>query len=264
MNRLVWWVAATIAMTFPLAAAAADIPACAGPEEIGGTVIVRIEPNGAFITDDGLAIRMEGIRLPSARADHAPGTYTDQAYGMALKLARGRSVTLTAIEPKQDRYDRLRAQIFAASTDSVTWVQKRLLELGLARVSISPDRTECAAELYSAEAEARAAHRGLWAAPAYAVRTPDTLGNDAGTFQVVEGTVQTVAFTSGRVYLNFGGDWHTDLTVTISPDDLKNFDAMGVDPHGYQGKTVRVRGLVEQHNGPSIEAANPQSIEVVN
>ena len=245
-------------------AMAEEIPSCAGATEISGTLITRIEPNGVFITNDGLAIKMEGIRLPSAKADHAPGTYTDQAYGMALQLTRGRSVTLTAIEPKQDRYDRVRAQVFAATTDNLTWVQKRLLELGLARVSISPDRTECAAELYAAEAEARDAHRGLWAAAAYAIRTPDTVHGDVGTFQVVQGTVQTVAFTGGRFYLNFGGDWHTDLTVTISPDDLKNFDMMGVDPHGYQGKTIRVRGLVQQQNGPSIQAPNPQSIEVVN
>jgi len=263
MGKVVRWVVMLAAM-FPFAAMADEIPACAGPVEIPGTVVTRIEPNGVFITVDGLAIRMEGIRLPSAKQDRAPGVYTDQAYGMALQMTRGKSVTLTAIEPKQDRYDRVRAQIFAASADGQMWVQKHLLELGLARVAIAPDRAECASELYAAESDARLARRGLWAAPAYAVRAPDGLGGDIGTFQVVEGTVQTVTITGGRAYLNFGDDWHANLTAVISADDLKNFDAAGVDPHGYQGKTVRIRGYVQQQNGPVIALANPLGVEVVN
>jgi endonuclease YncB( thermonuclease family) len=246
------------------AAYADATPLCAGPTEITGTIITRIEPNGALITSDGLAIRMEGIRLPSAKADRAPGLYTDQAFATARQLTRAASVTLTAVPPKQDRYDRVRAQVFAASPGDTIWLQKRLLELGLARVSISPDRTECASELYTAEAAARAGRRGIWASSAYMIRSSDTVRADVGTFQVVEGTVQTATISGGWAYLNFGADRRTDLTAAISPDDLKNFDAMGVDPRAYAGKTVRIRGIVQQMNGPSIEIANPQSVEVVN
>jgi micrococcal nuclease len=135
--------------------------------------------------------------------------------------------------------------------------------LGLARVSISPDRMECAVELYSAEASARAERRGIWASSAYAIRSPDSVRTDIGTFQVVEGVVQTATIGGGRAYLDFGADPRSDLTAIISSDDLKNFDAIGVDPRAYAGKTIRVRGLVQQLNGPSIEVANPQSVEVV-
>jgi len=249
---------------FPAAALGDEIPACAGPVEIQGTIVARIEQNGVLISNDGIAIKIEGIRLPSARADHAPGTYTDQAYGMAQQLSRGRSVTLTAIEPKQDRYDRVRAQVFASGTDNRTWLQKRLLELGLARVAIAPDRVECADELYGFEVEARAARKGLWSAPAYAIRSPESLKGDTGTFQIVEGRVLSVVMNNGRALLNFGQDWHNSLTAVISHDDLLNFDKSGVDPHGYEGKTIRVRGIVQQQNGPTIAIANPQSIEVVN
>lgn len=264
MNRLAFAFPALMLAWAPCAAVADAIPDCAGPVEISGTIVTRIEPNAALITGDGLAIRMEGIRMPSAKADHAPGLYTDQAYMVVRQLTRAAAVTLTAVPPKQDRYDRVRAQVFAASPTETIWVQKRLLELGLARVSIAPDRTECSAELYAAEADARAARRGIWASSAYAIRTPDGLRGDIGTFQVVEGVVQNATISGGRAYLNFGADWKTDLTATISPDDMKNFDAMGVDPRAYAGKTVRVRGMVQQLNGPNIEVANPQSVEVVN
>lgn len=264
MNR---WTLALLAAAgvFGARAAYADATtACAGPAEITGTIVTRVEPNGVLITSDGLAIRMEGIRLPSAKADRAPGLYTDQALATARQLTRAASVTLTAVPPKQDRYDRVRAQIFAASPSQTIWLQKRLLELGLARVSISPDRTECASELFAAEATARAGRRGIWASSAYTVRSPESVRGDIGTFQVVEGIVQKASISGGRAYLNFGADRRTDLTATISSDDLKNFDAIGVDPRAYAGKTVRIRGLVQQVNGPNIEIANPQSVEVVN
>jgi micrococcal nuclease len=131
------------------------------------------------------------------------------------------------------------------------------------RVSLAPDRHECASELYAAEAAARAAKNGLWSFPAYAMRTPDTLAHDTGTFQVVEGKVLRADMKDGRAYLDFGPDWHTDFTVVVSPDDMKNFEAAGVDPRTYEGKTVRVRGWVQQLDGPEIEVAMPEAIEVV-
>jgi endonuclease YncB( thermonuclease family) len=264
MNRLFYVLPIGMLAFGPSAVKADAIPACAGATEISGTIVTRIEPNGVLITGDGLAIRLEGIRLPSARADRAPGLYTDQAYGTIRELTRAASVTLTALPPKQDRYDRVRAQVFAASPRDTIWLQKRLLEMGLARVAIAPDRTECYSELYAAEAAARAARRGIWASSAYVIRTPENVAADVGTFQVVEGKVQTARISGGRAYLNFGSDWRSDLTATISPDDIKTFDTMGIDPRGYEGKTIRVRGLVQQLNGPNIEVANPQSIEVIN
>ena len=132
-----------------------------------------------------------------------------------------------------------------------------------ARVEIAPDRSECAAELYAAESDARAANAGLWAAPAYRVRAPEGLSGDTGTFQIVQGRVLTADVKDGRAYLDFGADYKTDFTVTISPDDMATFRAMGVDPRDYAGKTIRVRGIIQQFNGPEIEVANPKQVEVL-
>ena len=52
------------------------------------------------------------------------------------------------------------------------WLQIALLEQGLARVAISPDRKECAPDLYEAEGPRRAKRAGLWAIAAYRVRSP--------------------------------------------------------------------------------------------
>ena len=236
---------------------AAALPSCAGAVEISGAQLLRVEKNGSVILTDGRAIYLEGIRLPGA--DRAPPPFADKALGTLTSLLSKGPLTLTAVPPKEDRYDRVRGQLFAGGA----WVQSALLAAGLARVSIAPDRTECASELFAAEAQGRSAHAGLWSLPAYAIRTPQTLGHDIGTFQIVQGKVLNAGLKNGRAYLNFGADWHTDFTVMVAPEDMANFRRIGVDPRSYAGQTIRVRGLVQYLNGPEIEVANPQAIEVI-
>jgi micrococcal nuclease len=238
----------------------AEAPACAGEVEIGDAHITRIEHNGMLILTDGRALKLEGLRIPAATKDRAPSPIADAAFAELNSLAKGQVVNAHAIWPKEDRYDRVRAQVFAPDG---TWLQTDLLSKGLARVELSPDRGECYRELYDAEIAARAAHIGMWSDAAYAVRTADNVAADIGTFQIVMGTVLNAATKDGRVYLNFGADWKTDFTVTISPDDMKTFRAMGVDPLGYQGKLIRVRGMVQSLNGPEIEIGNPKQIELL-
>ena len=243
------------------AASAAPVPDCAGPLEITTAHIVRVEPtNDALVLRDGRAVHLEGIRFPHAGQDRAPAIAASEAYDAINTMVRGHTIDVTAVPPKEDRYDRVRGQVFG---DDDEWVQTALLNRGLVRVDIAPDRTECAAELYAAEGAARAAGLGLWALPAYRIRTPDTLDGDTGAFEIVEGRVLTAEVREGRAYLDFGADWKTDFTVTIAPEDLANFRNAGVDPALYAGRTIRVRGIVQQFNGPEIEIANPRQIEVL-
>lgn len=240
--------------------ALADAPVCAGEVEIAKAPIVRVERGGVLVLKDGRAVHLEGILLPNAALDRAPPALADRAFDELITLAKGKSLVLHAVWPKEDRYDRVRSQVFS---ETGTWLQIELLRQGLARVDLAPDRGECNAELYAAEAEARAQHLGLWALPAYAIRSAENVGADAGTFQLVFGKVLDVAVKDGRAFLNFGPDWKTDFTVTISPDDMKTFRRMGVNPLEYQGRLVRVRGIVEQLNGPEIEVGNPKQIELL-
>ena len=238
------------------------LPACAPPVEVHDLAISRVEQNGVLVATDGRAVTIEGVRLPGGATDHAPQSFANQALSELSGLAAGHLVTAAAQPPKEDRYGRLRAQAFETDGTPV-WIQTALLERGLARVSMMPDRRECGKELYAAEAQARTRRAGIWASPAYAIRHADNVPYaDLGTFQIVEGTVESAAAKS-RGYLNFGSDWKNDFTATIAPDDMKTFRAAGVDLQSYAGKTIRVRGIVEWHNGPEIEIASPDDIEIV-
>lgn len=251
-------VAAVLAAAIPLPSQAAT--GCAGSVEIGDAHIMRVEHNGVLVMNDGRALHLEGIRLPNAAQDHAPQAITDKAFAELENLAHGRELNAYTVYPKEDRYDRVRAQIF---TQDGIWVQTELLKKGLARVDIAPDRGECYRDLYAAEAEARKAGLGLWADPAYAFRSPDAVATDAGTFQVVVGRVISTAAVDGKIYLNFGQDWRHDFTVMVSADDVKTFKNMGVDPLNYEGKLIRVRGLVQSLSGPAIAVGNPKQIELL-
>jgi endonuclease YncB( thermonuclease family) len=230
---------------------AAIIPDCAGEVEIGHATVIRIERNGALILSDGRAVLLEGIRLP---LEHG-GALADQALAQLRSLAMAGPLTLTATRPKEDRYDRVRVQAFGTG-----WLQMEMLKRGLARVQIAPDRNECAPDFYETEAVARTAHAGLWASPAYAVRAPETLRADIGTFQIAEGRISGVSRRDGRLFLNFG----LGFAAMVGPDDVKKFRDLDPPVEEWTGQLVRLRGTVEDNKGrPEIELSNPAQIEIL-
>ena len=258
------WLATALALTMLAETDSAwALPSCAGPIEVRDIKVARVEKNGDLVLEDGRAVRPEGLILPAGARDHAPAYLAEQAVATINDFAAGRRVTLSAFYPKEDRYGRLRAQVFFANASDEPWLQIALLRRGFARVAMSPDRHECADELYGAEKEARAKRFGIWATDFYAVRAPDNLDDATGTFQIVEGRAVSAAVKDGRGYIDFGDDWRRDFKVTISPEDMKRFRDAGVDPRTYAGLALRVRGFVERLGGPEIEIASPADIEVV-
>ena len=134
---------------------------------------------------------------------------------------------------------------------------------GFARVSAEGD--ECATELLAREQSARNGKLGLWGQGYYAVLAAENLDElvaGRGHFTVVEGRVLTVRESGGTIYMNFGRRWSEALTVTILKRNERNFVAGGVDPRKLANLRVRVRGFVEERNGPRIEATRPEQIEI--
>jgi micrococcal nuclease len=234
------------------------IPDCAGATEIARARVVRVEKNGALVLADGRAVLLEGIRLP--QADNSPRFLVDQAMAELTHMALAGPITFTATPPKEDRYDRIRAQGFGRQ-----WLQMALLEQGLARVAISPDRNECAPDLYEAEARARAKHAGLWALAGTQPKAPQEMTAKAaptGSFQLVDGWVITVGFGSGRVFIDFGSNGRRSFTAIVAPEDRRVFRDYDFDT--LIAHHIRIRGTVQDYRGrPQIALSNPQQIEVL-
>ena len=276
---------AILAAMCPIAAAsAATIPDCAGDVTIARAHVVRVERNGVLVLSDGRAVSLEGIRLPE------DDSRRDAALALLRDMTVGQSVTFTAMPPKEDRYDRIRAQGFSGRA----WLQQALLEKGLARVAIAPDRNECAPDLYEAESRARGRHAGLWASSANEPRQAETMRaprrDEAaspsrraeapaappraeaasapppvpeGSFQLVEGWVTRVTIAGGRTFIDFGSNGRQNFSAIVQPDDRHAFN--GFDLEGLEAHKIRIRGIVQVYRGrPEIMLSNPAQIEVLN
>lgn len=216
-----------------------------------------------LILADGREAVLANIEVP--KPDEGHGRYAQEARGLAAELLRS-GARIAYGKTREDRYGRL--MVFPLLADEQT-AQARLIEAGLARVMGAPDNRTCIEEFLGLEAEARAARRGLWRDPSFAVIAATDLTRlhrAEGDFAIVEGVVADAASIRGRLYVNFGEDHRADFTVTVAPAAAKLFSA-GVwasipgNPTMLVGRTMRVRGFVGNFNGPEIAVRYPEQIE---
>ncbi len=246
-----------VLLWLPCARAEAPLPGLTrGPE----ARVAQIAYAASFDLDDGSRVRLVGIRAP--KPDAPPFAGQGEPLGAEAKafveaFAAGRALTLYFDANPQDRYGRRLAH---AVRDDGVWLQRALIEAGLARVYSLPDNRRGIKDLLAAEDAARRAGRGLWALPEFRVRGAEEA--EPGGFALVEGVVRAQSSGDGPTYLNFGRTWKSDFTVRIAPGDRKRFAAGGRVPD-YRGKRVRVRGWVFEKDGPMIDATHPEQIEVL-
>lgn len=241
------------ALALALAAGAAQARAC--DVAIAEQVTVRsIAADGMLDLADGRRARLATIQVPPANMPFA-----EEVRAKFAKRIEGKSVDIGYADHGTDRHGDLLAYVF----DGGAWLQARLVADGFVRVASRTDTSRCAAALLKLEAEARAAKRGLWADPVYRVRDPNELTADIGTFQLVEGKVLAVKKTRDRTYLNFGPDYRSDFTVTISARDAKRLAKENIDPAAWSGKTIRIRGWLTLLNGPEIELTHKEQVELL-
>lgn len=233
------------------------------PETVASATARGIVDGDTLVLDTGAEVRLVGIqapKLPLGRRNFKAWPLAEEAKAALGALALGRRLRLDYDRTPIDRHGRLLAQLY---DEDGRWIQGELLRRGMARVYTFADNRRDAAKLLAAEAVARAARRGIWGHPFYRVISEAESGRHIDTFQLVEGRVLNTAVVRGRGYLNFGRDWRTDFTVTISPRNMRLFRRARMPPDAFKGKRVRVRGWLNKRNGPMISASHPEQIEVL-
>jgi hypothetical protein len=201
---------------------------------------------------DGRELRLAAIEV------------TGNSRDLLQHLVDGHSIRLERLGNAPDRYGRLVAFVYAENAEQS--VQQAMVAQGQARVSGRIGNKACADMLLGAEKTARKARRGIWADPNFAPLRPENvtrIGAARGQFALVEGKVLSVRESGATIYLNFGRRWTKDFTVTILKRHRREFAAAGIDPKQLEGRPIRVRGRIEQRNGPVIEANAPEQIELV-
>lgn len=229
--------------------------------------VVAVTDGDTVILDSGDKVRLIGLqapKLPLGRPDFEAWPLADEAKSYLEELSLGEQVSVRFGGAEQDRHGRVLGHMFIG--DDEVWAQQEMLRAGLARVYSFADNRSCLEELYRTEAVARAERAGIWADPYYVIGQadrPDTVMALEGEYALIEGRVLNADLSGSRVYLNFGRDWDTDFTAVIERSALRMFEADGADPLALADALVRVRGWVEDWNGPRIEITHPEQIEVL-
>jgi len=232
----------------------------------------------SFALEDGREIRLAGIEVPLPPAPGESGPRADaglRARAALENLIAGREVELHETGTA-DRYARTIAQAYVRTEDSgsARSVAHHLLAAGFARVAtqvggqageqVGQNRL-CTSEMLAQERIARESKLGLWREPYYAIRGAESfaeLSAERGHFTVVEGKVLSVRESGGTIYMNFGRRWSQALTVTILKRNERMFAAAGLEPRTLENRRVRVRGWMDDRNGPRIDASRPEQIEI--
>src|SRR4051794_11082040 len=226
-------------------------------ELLGVGKVIRVVDGRSVVLEDGREVRLSGIEAPQVSAAEGRSSAAGKAALETILL--GQLVELHGLQGVTDRYGRTAA--FLVRRDGAIDVAGDLLARGHARVAAQIGDAGCAAELHSRELAARTSKLGLWSEPYYDVieahNAPQLLAA-RGRFSLVEGKVLSVRESGGTIYLNFGRRWSEALTVTISKRHERIFSGAGLSPKRLESRTVRIRGWIEERNGPRIEASRPE------
>jgi endonuclease YncB( thermonuclease family) len=238
--------------------------------EMAGTgKVANILDGRTLVLDDGREVRLAAVEAPSLPG---PGETSAQALTAAAvaksalaALLAGETVELRQPTPATDRYGRILAHVYFTRDGIERSATLEMLAQGYARVSAHVGNAACAAELLSRERAARTAKLGLWASLYYGIVQAESgaeLLAGRGRFTVVEGKVLSVRESGGTIYMNFGRRWSDAPTVTILKRHERIFAQAGLPPKSLQNRRLRVRGWVDERNGPRIEASHPEQIEI--
>lgn len=131
-------------------------PSLRDSEPVHNARIERVYSGHLIKSEKGQKIVYTGIRAP-----YENERYFEEAKARNAQLVGGRKIRLRFDEKRWDRKDRLCAYVFAKGQ----MVNETLVREGLAYVRLTPWTTRFADRLLEAQADARAAKKGIWKRP---------------------------------------------------------------------------------------------------
>lgn len=246
----------------------AAVPACEGLRDGPLGTVTEIVDGDTLLLDTGRVVRLIGIQAPKlalGREGLSDWPKGNEARAALIALTLKKPVLLRYGGEETDRHGRTLAQVYVTG-DKPVWVQAGMLEAGMARVYSFADNQACLPELFAAETKARLGSLGIWADSYYRVRRaerPAELAELSGHYELVEGRVLKAERLGGQVFLNFGRYFKEDFTAVIDARALRLFADAKSDPLQLGGALVRVRGWIDDRDGPRVAVTHPGQIEVL-
>lgn len=170
-------------------------------------------------------------------------------------------LSLHPANEKPDRYGRIAVHAFRNGT----WVQGDVLHHGHGLAFGHVERPACLHALLEAENRHRAKHVGYWQKKGLELNADDmkALSGKTGHFVLIRGKVRSVGDRKRRLYLNFGENWAHDFTVSVSKSGADGFGGSLERLKGMRGKTVLVRGTLEERQGPLVRIVDDIQIQII-
>jgi micrococcal nuclease len=228
-------------------------------------VVARVEPAGTLVLDDGSEVVLVGALLPvslNTQTDgDTPWPPAESSRKSLEALVGGKAVDLAFAGRRLDRYGRQLAHVFVGQGVSQVWVQRELIETGVARAYGLPDNQTCIDELLVHEQNARMAHRGHWGTGIFADRSADhprELTSFRDSFQTVEGRVDRLDRIRGHRLLQLGPD-RSDFSVELTAKQSRSRSSLRAED--LVGKRIRVHGWIEGWRSPRMVIDDLRLIE---
>ena len=232
------------------------------PENVPVKVQAVVDPL-TFLGSNGTIYRLAGLDVPGLESGGSD--FVTQATKRTTELLKDQELKLYVTKDQTTgRTNRMNQSLVQAERrkDNI-WIAGQLVADGMARVRTTPSNPEMARDLLALETAARTEKTGLWADPQYAVQTPDSITAKANSFAIVEGRIFGVATRNNETFLNFTNDWRKDFTIGATADVRRQFAKAGINLAALAHKNVRVRGFIEDRNGPFISLDHPAQIEII-
>lgn len=252
----------------------ADAGALSSPGCLDGGDAAQVTAVGRrfdIVLADGRDVLLPGI--DPARDDREAALAATARLSLGRWLA-GRTVTMRPLETAPDRWGRTVALVFAAGETvpaaatavdgGRVSVAEAMIEAGFARARPDPRIAPCWPTFLAIEAGARAAGAGLWRGPAGGVipaDAEDRLRASLGGMAIVEGRVGRVGEGRTRMYVSFGDGGRSGFAIAVDRRFAERLKAMGSDPAAWVGRTMRVRGYLDDRFGMQVELTSMDQIE---
>ncbi len=145
-----------------------------------------------FATRRGEKVRLLGINTPEVRHESSPAQpFGDQAKTALQQLISGQQLRLRFDKEKQDRYGRTLAHVYLRDG---TWINEKMVSLGLAHVYTFVPNISAAKHLTEIETQAIEQKLGMWSHQRWQVLEAGQLkAGMLGEFRLVRGIVTHVA-----------------------------------------------------------------------
>lgn len=231
----------TLAYGLPVASAATEVAR------------VRHALDGdSLVLTDGRQVRLIGVNTPEInpssdkRKPATPQPLAREAQRFSATRVNGQTITLHFETERTDRYQRLLAHVTLADGTSL---EEALLRAGLGwMVAIPPNINELA-RLQAAEAEARAARRGVWEKIEYRPVAAERLTTKDGGFLILTGTARAFRQSSRSFYFELT----PQVSLLVAREEWKRYFAAPAGPYATPqtlvGRKIVARGWASTHAG---------------